>query len=118
MTEQESKFLTLFMSPDAPINCGYKWHHDFEEVKVYMEKNHSEMWEGYNKSFMNAVYCGCSASQALSFVLDLSNLVTFLLRPEQVKVWGCTMFPKPFQGLKNVMVHPAAIYAQEQGWIK
>jgi hypothetical protein len=83
MTEKELKFIALFI--------GWKTcQPSFIQVKAYMKKELLSMWEAYlhwvDETLMDVI--GPEYNKLLDEWLNLSNLVSFLLQPEQVEKWG------------------------------
>jgi hypothetical protein len=120
MTEQEEKFLSLFMGEcwhehhsyytsrkdfKQHCSCGailedsellphlaiYNIPNDeptFPKVHHFMESTYPEMWEKYLRpKMLHAYLFEGTFSKSLRDVLNLSDLVQFLLQPEQVEKW-------------------------------
>ncbi len=62
----------------------------FSEIKSFMEKEYPKLWEEYldNLCLWNDGDEGLFYTRLLNKQLSLSNLITFLLEPEQVREWG------------------------------
>ncbi len=73
----------------------------FDKVKSFMGKKWLEMWEGYLQDVANDLFFHVwdnapkvGLTLFLTAVLDLSNLVAFLLEPEQIEKWGWVECPE------------------------
>jgi hypothetical protein len=95
MNERERNFLALFIDPTADI-ATHTYYPSFEQVSKFMEGKWSEMWEDYLGKQHEFTYMELQCddprpfplTQGLADILNLSNLVTFLLQKEQVVRWG------------------------------
>ncbi len=102
----------------------------FDKVKSFMGKKWLEMWEGYLQDVANDLFFHVwdnapkvGLTLFLTAVLDLSNLVAFLLEPEQIEVWGYITCKKECPGCTDIcweiicgrdgkVKHPAIEYAE------
>ena len=101
MIEKESKFLDLFFGRDIS-SCEES---QFTIVKQLMEATWPKMWTEYLKNiFSYKGNTGFHLPEKVNFLLNLSNLIKFLLEEEQVKVWN-----------KEYSNHPMAMHRSKKG---
>lgn len=103
---------------------------NFFIIKSFMEKQWPELWEKYLQDVANDLFFHVwdnapkvGLTLFLTAVLDLSNLVAFLLEPEQIEVWGYITCKKECPGCTDIcweiicgrdgkVKHPAIEYAE------
>jgi len=112
--EEKNHFLTLLMGkewhdahkeriyPGQPMQfiypISYLNNEGFFTVKSFMEQSLLVVWEGYvDEEFILFRYDKKEAFTCLNNVLDLSNLITFLL--DNQKGWAWKECPKCFNGI-------------------
>ncbi len=99
--EEENTFLALLRAPDVLLKSDYHYHNSFEEIKSFMEKEWPDLWEEYIKTHIEGLSIACTMAMKmneklqdnaftllLTNILNLKNLITFLLKKEQVEKWG------------------------------
>lgn len=114
LTKDQAQLLALFIQKEKGLHPFWDelYEPTFSEAKEYMEKEQAELWEHY---IFESFSVNASETEGLNRVLDLSNLITFLL--EHREEWGWVEEYSPPMNMEKVK-HPALLFAEEKGWIK